>query len=394
MGFWRVVWVVFRKEMLDGVRDRRSLLSTLLFPLLGPLMVTFAFTTVADRQREAGSVELAVAGAENAPALIDFLESNQVEVVELEQTPEEIEAAVESGERDFVLEIPEDFGERFEAAKVASVHFTVDGTRDETRAGARKVERLIQAWSGQMGSLRLIARGVDPQLVNPVRFVQHEVASEQQLAAKVLDFLPMFVIMAAFIGGMQLAVDATAGERERRSLEPLLINPVPREAIVIGKWAGSVVFASGAVILTLAGSLAAVAYAPLEELGISLDLGPSIALGIAAATVPMGFLASGLQLLVATFARSFKEAQSYLSLLMLVPLVPSFVASLWELGDAPWMIPVPALGQQVLLDRVMGGESVSFGAFAIAGASSLLLGLLCVAITARLFRRESIIFGR
>lgn len=389
--FWSAMAVVFRKELLDGVRDRRALLSTLLFPLLGPLLIALTFTTVADREREAGEVELPVLGSERAPALIDFLGQHGVSVVD---APPDPVAAVKAGEVDFVLEIEDSFAERFAKSRSAPVRFVVDGTRDEARAGARKVEGLIGAWSKQTATLRLLGRGIDPQVAEPIEFVEVEVASAQQLAAKVLSFLPMFVIMAAFIGGMQIAVDATAGERERGSLEPLLVNPVPREAIVIGKWLASIVFAAGAVLLTLGGSLAAIAYAPLEDLGLNITLDAGLVLGIAAATVPMGFLASGLQLLVATFARSFKEAQSYLSLLMLFPLIPSFVASLWELGDAAWMIPVPALGQQVLLDRVLGGEQVGLGAFLVAGASALIVGFACAVITARLFRRESIIFGR
>lgn len=389
--FGSALWVVFLKELVDGFRDRRSLLSTLLFPLLGPLLIGFAFTTVAEREKKVEEVELPVAGAEQAPALISFMEREGVRIVD---APEDPVTAVRDGTVEAVLVIPERFGEAFDAMRPAPVELIYDGTRDESRPTVRRVRGLVEGWSGMTGSLRLIGRGVDPQLANAIALEEVEVASDQQRAAKLLDFLPMFIIMAAFIGSMQIAVDATAGERERSSLEPLLVNPVPRSAIVLGKWGAAVVFAAGAVALTLAGSIAAMSYAPLEELGIHLSFEPAVVLGVLAATLPLGLMAAGLQVLVATFARSFKEAQSYLSLLMLFPIIPSFVASLWELGDAPWMIPVPALGQQVLLGRVLGGETVSFGAFAVAGVSALAVGLVCVFVTARLFRRESIIFGR
>jgi sodium transport system permease protein len=147
-------------------------------------------------------------------------------------------------------------------------------------------------------------------------------------------------------------------------------------------------------MLTLGACMFMLSRVPLEELGLTITLGGVAVIGILAATLPLALMAAGLQILVASFARSFKEAQTYLSLLMLLPMLPSFVASLWELGDEPWMIPIPALGQQVLLSRVIGGESAAGTEFALAGLSALVMGLVCVWLTARLFRRESIIFGR
>ena len=203
----------------------------------------------------------------------------------------------------------------------------------------------------------------------------------------------MFVILAAFVTGMNVAIDTTAGERERASLEPLLINPVPRTVIVLGKWLAAVVFSGIGVMLTLASVVLALGRVPLHQLGLHLEVGPPEALGILAATLPLAFFASGLQVLVATFARSFKEAQTYLSLLLFLPMIPGFIGSIQPLRTAAWMYPVPALSQQVLITEVLRAEPTSWAGLVIAGVCTVAFGVICVWITARVFRRERIIFS-
>jgi sodium transport system permease protein len=320
-------------------------MSTPIFPFLGPLMIGLAFNSVVERQKDVREVELSVVGVEHAPELVAFLQAEGVVVTDAPDDPRD---AVANGEEAAGLVISEEFGQKIAESKPAPVELIVDGSRHETRPTQRRVDRLLRVWSAKIGSLRLVSRGVDPQITRALAVQEVEVASAQKRGAKALDFLPMFVIMAAFLGSLQIAVDTTAGERERNSLEALLINPVPRTALVLGKWLAAVVFAAVAVVLTL---------------GLTLHLGLGAAVGILAATWPLALMAAGLQILVASFARSFKEAQTYLSLLMLLPMLPSFIASLWELGDAPWMIPVPALGQQVILARVIGGESAAWWEF-------------------------------
>jgi pimeloyl-ACP methyl ester carboxylesterase len=181
--------------------------------------------------------------------------------------------------------------------------------------------------------------------------------------------------------------------RERGSLEPLLINPVSRNAIVIGKWLVTVAFASVGIVLVFAGTLFMLQRMSLEDLGMRLDIGTAQVFAILAGTVPLAFLASGVQLFVSAFARSFKEAQTYVSMLIFIPMIPGMVAAVSSLPSEPWMAAVPSLGQQMLLTRVLGGDDPGLTLFLVAGGSSMLLGLLCVILTARLFQHERIVFG-
>jgi len=389
-GLLRHVGPVFRKELLDAVRDGRSLASALLFPLFAPLMINLLFGTIAARERSADDLVFPLQGGALAPELVAWIERADHEVVEAEG---DLFEQVRTGALDLAVLVDPEFQEDFAAGTPATVSLITDGSRNELSPLVRRARQVLTSYGAQVSTLRLIARGVSSDIRVPVRVEELDVATTQQRSATALSFIPLFIIMAAFVSGMNVAIDTTAGERERGSLEPLLINPVPRNAIVIGKWLVTVLFAGVGILLVLAGTLFMLQRMSLEDLGVRLDVGPAQVAAIVAGTVPLAFLSSGVQLLVSTFARSFKEAQTYVSLLIFVPMVPGMLASVGSLPSDPWMAAVPALAQQMLLTQVLGGETPGFGLFLLAGASSLLLGLLCVATTARLFRHERIVFG-
>ncbi len=203
----------------------------------------------------------------------------------------------------------------------------------------------------------------------------------------------MIIILATFIAGVNVAIDTTAGERERHSLEPLLVNPVPRRTLTAGKWLAASIFSGAGFALTLASLLFALSRVPLQQIGIDLEIGTRETIGLLLSVLPLTLFASGLQVALATFARSYKEAQTYLSMLVILPMVPHFIASMTTLGDAWWMHLIPALGQHVLVTGVLGGEPFSIPLFLTATLSAVILGYACVEITARLFQREHIVFG-
>lgn len=383
--------VVARKELRDALRDHRSLLSALIFPLFGPLMVVVMFSFIADTHTQERPLKLAVIGQDHAPTLIRYLDGQGVEI---EDAPADPLAAVRDGELDVVLEIPPEFGQQFRAARPASVRLILDDSSAAAKTSIKRTRRLLHGYGQQVGALRLIARGVDPALGNAIAIEDVDLATPQKEAASLLGMLPIFVLLAGFIGGMYVATDTTAGERERGSLEPLLCNPVSRRALVVGKWLATTAFAAFSIVLTLTLTLLALAFVDLDELGIVLALGPVEIAGVLAATVPIALLAAAAQLLIATFARSFKEAQTYLSLLMLVPMIPGMVMSIKPIHSALWMMPIPLLGQQVLLMDVLRGEPTGALAFALAGLSAAALAGACLLLNARLFERETIIFGR
>jgi sodium transport system permease protein len=388
----RRFFVVFRKEVMDGARDRRSLYSLAFSVLAGPLLVGFMFNRIAARQTSAREIEIPVIGAANAPALIDWL--RQQDGVTIVEGPEDAELAVRERDQDFVLVIPEEFGKQFAEAKRAEIQLVADGSRDTARPKVQRVRGLLEMYGVQIATLRLIARGVSPAIAAPIRIDEIEVSSAQQRAARILTFVPLFIMLAAFTGGMQIATDSTAGERERGSLEPLLCNPVAREAFVIGKWLAAVVFAIICMVLTTALCTAVLESLPLQDVGIRFRFDTKAAQGALAAALPMALLASSMQMFIASFARSFKEAQSYLGMLIMVPMLPGILAAVYPLSNQPWMAPIPILGQYVLLTDVLGGKEPTALAFGLAAFVALLSSLVLVYLTTLLFRKEKMIFGR
>jgi sodium transport system permease protein len=387
------VRIVFFKELVDGLRDRRSLVSLLLFPLVGPLLISFILTQTTDQMAPDEEMRLPVVGRDNAPGLVTFLDDRGIEIVE---APADPLAAVSAREAEVVLIIPDDYGERFRSGRPATVEIVSDEYRSDGRgATARRVRRLVRGYGAQIGTLRLLARGVSPDLAQPVTVQEIDVSTPKSRAALFLNFIPMFVLLAAFIGGMFSATDSTAGERERGSLEPLLLNPVTRRSIVIGKWLATVVFSSFTVVSTLCFTLLALGRVSVKEMGISsLSLTPGEAVSVLLATLPLCLLASAAQLLTASFARSFREAQTYLSLMVFVPTIPAALVTVMPLKSQIWMMAIPVFGQQVLLMDVIRGEPISAAWVALAALVALLGAGLCLQATASLFRRETIVYGR
>lgn len=387
------IGVVFRKELLDNFRDQRTLINSLLSALLGPLML-FGLLTVlgqtANRQVER-PLELPVVGAEHAPDLAAFLATNNVVLV---PAPADPAAAVRTGDIDLALVISADYGERLQDGLPARVQLIADSSRQSTQTTVGRATRLLEAYSAQLGALRLQARGVSPSVITPVVIEEVDQATPQGRAALLLNILPYFLIFAVFIGGMSLTIDMTAGERERGSLEPLLLSPLSRSELMLGKLAAGLVPTALSVVVALLGFAAIINLAPLgESLGVQLQLDPSTIVGIFLITIPMMLLAGALQMLIATASRSVKEAQSYLGFLPLIPALPGLFLAFVPIRPTLWMMSIPTFGQQLLINQLMRGEAVSALFVIVSAATTLLAGVLFAVAAIRMFGRERILFG-
>jgi sodium transport system permease protein len=386
------VLVVTRKELKDWSRDRRSIITAVVGSLFGPLLIAFMFNTMASRQRQVEDIKVPVVGIEHAPALVDWL--RQQSGVEIVDGPADPQDAVRTRKEDVVVVISKEFADRFKASKPAIVRIVGDSSSSTTRPKVTRVRGLLQRYNAEIGSLRLMARGLSPVVASPIGIEDVEVSSSQQRAAQILSFIPIFIMMAAFMGAMQIATDSTAGERERGSLEALLVNPAPRSSIAVGKWLAGSATAMGSVLLSGAMLLAIFESIPLQDLGFRFRLGPPELIGTLATVLPLCPFIVAIQMYLATFAKSFKEAQSHLSLLMIVQMVPGFAATIYPMASQTWMYFVPWAGQQVMLIDVLGGKAPSIIVFVATALSSLVLALLFVRMTTGLLQREKIIFGR
>lgn len=392
MSGWRVVLVVLRKELRDGIRDRRSLWSLAFSAALAPLLFGLLFTVAAERRRSADDLVLPIAGAQHAPSFVAWL--RQQSGVTVVPAPADPEAAVRDRRVDVILIVEPGFERDLARAVPAPVQLVSDATRDGARPTVTRVRNLVAAYSQLTGALRLVARGVAPSTATALRIEEVEVSSAQQRLASQLSILPMLLVIAALTGGLQIAIDATAGERERGSLEPLLLNPVSRRALAMGKWLAASIFSCGAVVLSLVLTIVVLRQVPWHDLGMRFTVSDAALVSLMGLVLPAAFLLSAFVLFASTFARSFKEAQSYLGMLMLVPMIPGMISTIYPLSNRPWLAPVPLVGQYALAADVLGGGRPGALLFGAAASAALIVALMLVTATARLLTREAVVFGR
>lgn len=384
--------VVLHKELVDGVRDRRSIVSALVPLAIIPLFVLIGFNAASDQIDRAKRIEVPVVGAEHARALIDWLA--QQSGVEIQPGGMQPRIDVREGRSDFVLVIPEHFAERFAQAKTAEVQIVVDSSDPGAERAAGRLRRLIRLYGQQIQQQRLIARGVSPEVIQPLRIETIELATRRERMAMAFAFVPMLLLITVFVGGLQIAIDSTAGERERGSLEPLLVNPVPRFSIVGGKWVASVAFSWVSLALTMAMLVLVLERTPLQRLGLNLEMGPVECGRMFAVILPLSLLASAVEMCIATLSRSYKEAQTYVSFLMFAPTLPLLLTLGSSNEPALWKLAVPVLGQQVLITNILEGGAFDLVSFLVAALVALAGAIVFLGLTARLFRRERIVFGR
>lgn len=369
------LWAVMRKELLDIGRDHRTLaLMLLLTPLLTPLLI-LGMSTLAEkriRTQMDQTLEVPVLGAERAPNLVAFLASRGITVV---APPADLDAAIASQEVDVALEIAPDFAEAWHAGRAAGIDVVSDSTLRNAEVPVARVRNALEAYGQQVGALRLVARGIDPGVVRPLGVGNRDLASEAARQGMLLSvFLPYLLILSGFLGGVYLIVDATAGERERQSLEPLLATPAPRGAIVSGKMAAGCAIGLAALLLTL---LALKASSHLGDTARMLDLGWLAIARLLVILLPMVVIGTALFTFLSAAAKSVKEAQSHMSWLMLLPMVPTFVLMVNPVKAELWQFAVPFLAQNQMILKVVRAEAITPQAWGIylaaaAGLAALL----------------------
>lgn len=384
----RSIGIVLHKELLDGFRDRRSLLAALMYSLFGPLILVLVLSVVAKRADETTPLPLAVAGGERAPHLLAALATSNIRA---QPAPADVEGAVRRGELDVALVVHATYTQDFAAMRPARIELVYESSRGGVSPALARVERALERYGDEVARLRWLARGLSPELATPLRLERQDLAGVSPRALQALMILSMFLLLAAFYGAMNLAIDSTAGERERHTLEALLVQPIARWVIVAGKWLASSVLAITSLALTLLVCSRVLASERFERLDLGLALEGAQAVRLLVLLLPLGLLAPALQMLAAVFARSYKEAQTYVTLLTLAPMVPGMLLSTGASEVAAWMRRTPLLGQQVLISDVLRGEAASAGALSLLTVGA---ALAAVSMTAWLLGRERVVLGR
>ncbi len=383
---------VLRKECTDNIRDRRTIISSFSLALLGPALfvglMAFVLNTALGTSTDA--VALTVVGSENAPQLVSYLEQQNTEISREEL--EDPKQAVIDGIHDLILVIPETYAERFSNGEINSLPLIYDSSSlGKARRNYNQVRDMIRRFAQGIGFLRLQLRGVDPSITAPVLVQEVDTASPAARALTILATLPYLLVLVIFMGGFYLAIDTTAGEREHGSLEPLLSQPTSRTQLVLGKITATSIFGAMSLVLFLASLAVAVPFVPLHKIGMSLEIGLGASVGIFLVALPLIFFAASLLTVVASFAKSYKEAQTYLTIVILVPTMPLIIAQLLGVEASTLLMVVPSLSQSTLISDLIVGEPVEWLHLVVSAITTGALGTGLAWLAISLYRRESIL---
>jgi len=390
-----IAWIVCRKEVLETARDRRTLFSLLLGPLIGPILFVVIINLVVSRNITSieQTLSIPITGGERTPNLIAFLNARGVEPLEAHGLTglEDAAAAVTARVHELVLVIDDQFVEDFGTERGARVTLIFD--RSNSRVGSRleRVRSALNGYGQQIGALRLVARGVNPAVLRPMIVDELDVSTPAGRSVLMLGVLTYFLLFATLTGGLHLAIDTTAGERERKSLEPLLTTPVTRTSLLLGKMAATVLYMLLSLALTLAAFTVALSFMPLEQLGMSSGFDVPTALAVFAVLVPFAPLGAALMTTVASFTKTYREAQTYLTFVLLVPTLPVMFATMLNVEADPKLMWIPSLSQHLLITNLIKQEPLSLQFIALSAISSLLIGAAIGWIATRLYQREGIL---
>jgi sodium transport system permease protein len=385
----RAAWSVFRKELVDALRDRRTLMTVFLSSVaMGPLVLVLISTLVTSIEQRAEARELTAVGLDTAPTLRNYLLR---QTYTLKAAPADYEQQVKDSRlADPVLVVPRDFEADLARGEPPVLEIVSSSANQRAQSGVGRLGRLLDGFNQEQGTLRLAVRGVAPGAVQSVQVEERDLANPASRAAQLTAMLPFFVLMAVLYGALNAALDTTAGERERGSLEPLMMNPAPRLALVLGKWGAVAAVAMLIAVLSTFSFLPGQWLLRSETLAAMFQYGPGEALAFLVLLLPLAGALSALLMAVAIRCRSFKEAQANATVIVLALSLLPMIALFSQEGERPWHLWVPALAQSTLMARVLKGEAIGWPDMLVPALGCVLLAALCLAYVTRQFARAAV----
>jgi sodium transport system permease protein len=382
-------WVAFVKELKDALRDRRTLFTVLLSSvLLGPVLVVALSVLVASLESGAESRVVVVDGAEHAPGLVNFLQRQTMQVV---APPSGVEARLRDGSYGQpVVRVPQDFEAAMLRGERPRLTLLVDSANRGAQAASGRVERALRAYAQERATLELALRGVSPSVLQPFAVQDEDLASTASRAAQLTGMLPFFVMMAVLYGAMAVALDTTAGERERGSLEPLLATSARHRDLVIGKWAAVAAMGMGVAVLSSASFLPSRWLVRSDLMQAMFRFGPGEAAAFLAVLLPFAAALSAVLMAVAIRCRSVKEAQASATVVVLLVSMTPLVTLFAQRSEAPWQRWVPGLAQSELMARVLRGEALQWSLLWPSLLVSALLAVLGLAYVVRSLKSAAV----
>jgi len=376
------------KEFREAFRDKRALMAGAFAIVVGPLIMAAVFMFQISEQVEVKDSYIQYVGVDNAPELVSFLKARQFQSIANVPANE----AEKWKEREITLTISDDFSEKMNAGKPAKVTIEADYSNKNIQTPLRRIETLIQGYSSQVGATRLLMRGIDPRITTPITVNIQNTATPESTSGLIMGVVVMFIMMALFTASMTASIDTSAGERERHSLELILCQPISTIKVVMSKVVCVSFYGALASILTMFAMSFTMAMLPLEHLGVSIIIDPVTMIYITLMIIPLAYFAGVTQLFFAYRSKSFKEAQSYLSMILVLPTLLPMVITLVPHKPA-WLDYVPLAGQNIIMGDLYKGESLDLAAFAFTTCTTLAVAIAMTLLLAKSLRSEKVVLG-
>lgn len=376
------------KEFREAFRDKRAIMAALFAIVTGPIIMAAILMFQLDEQISVKDSYVEFVGTEHAPELVNYLKANRFKSIE--DVPDS--EAAKWKEREVILTISDDFPQRLSEGKPAKVIIKADYSDKNLRTTLTRMEAIINGYSSQIGTTRLLMRGIDPRITQPIKIQVQSTATPESTSGLLMGMVGMFIMMALFTASMTASIDTSAGERERHSLELILCQPVSTLKVVLSKVVCVSFYGAIASILTMFTMSFTMSMLPMEKLGISIIIDPVTMLYITLMIIPLAYLAGIAQLFFAYRAKSFKEAQSYLSMILLLPMLVPMAVTIMPHKPA-WLDYVPLAGQNIIMGDLYKGESLDVMAFAFTTLSTLGVAIAMTFLLAKSLRSEKVVLG-
>ena len=376
------------KELREAFRDKRALMVALSMGLLAPVMIMVISKVMITESVGNPPIYVQFTGAEYAPKLIEIFEENNI--LQFANVPEDDKYAWE--ERSIEVDIPKDFAEKMSEGKAIDVVLRADYGKKSSSAPIRRVRETVRSYSQSIGYKRLLVRGVDINLLQPIILQEQDTALPTSNAVMVSMFLGMYLLMGAFVSGLSIAIDSSAGERERNVLEMLLCQPVSTLKIVLAKMTCASSISVLSIVIMLALTTISVGFIDLSKIGATFSLNAFSIAALLILLVPLCFFATALQLFFSFQAKSFKEAQSTVSMLIMLPaMVPM---AIMMIDDKPaWVNWLPISGQSMLMEDVFKGLPVDWAVLASTTAITIAMTVALVITLSQKLKSEKVVMS-
>lgn len=386
---------IIRTESLGNFRDRRAMLTAFVFgPVFGPALFVGLMTLTVNQVSDQATHDLRIPilGAEHAPNLVSFLEQRGIVLETGSPTDSDaLQVAVRDGEHELGVIIPPDANASWREGQPMRVVLIADRSDSGASSSIRRVTSAIESFGSVVAQQRLVLRGIPPSVVQPIVVDEIDVSTPSGRSVLILGMLTYVLLLTTLTGGVYHAVDTTGGERERGSLEPLLSLPVPRFQIALGKVLTSAIFMAASMVLTLLSYSVAIRFLPLADLGMSADFGPAVVLGSIVAMIPFAVLGATLMNTIGAFAKTYKEAQSYVNIAMLVPTLPIAAAAVLGVDAELALMVIPSMSQHLIITELIKGNTVPWSFYAVCWIATIGLSVAMMAFLIRRYRNESLL---